>query len=155
VTRFDGPVKKVAELREYWCDGPRLPASTEAAGPTYNLAEFSLWQTSPQNRFLVGPGRLATALTSALRLLANERELAARAAGLESPGGEESAKKENQQQEAVRANTIKNYFRPSQSHQPHEWTRYISIYRLTCVWTMRSRYLEIPVVPERVHVGDL
>jgi hypothetical protein len=122
-----------------------LPATQVAPLPTYNLAEFSLWQTSSQNRFLVGPGRLATAYTDTLRLLANPALLSARAAQL--PAGPEQlaagpdlaqlpveiepAVQEDRKQQAARANTIMNYFRPSQSQQRQEHSRYFTVLYLS------------------------
>jgi hypothetical protein len=114
-----------------------LPATQAAPLPTYNLAEFSLWQTSSQNRFLVGPGRLATAYTDTLRLLANPALLSARAAQLPAgpeqltagpdlvqiPVEKEPAVQEDRKQQAARANTIMNYFRPSQSQQRQDHSR--------------------------------
>ncbi len=140
-------MKRIAEVREFWRAEPSelLPATQAAPLPTYNLAEFSLWQTSSQNRFLVGPGRLATAYTDTLRLLANPALLSARAAQL--PAGPvqlaagpvqltagpdqaqlpveiEPAVQEDRKQQAARANTIMNYFRPSQSQQRQDHSRY-------------------------------
>jgi hypothetical protein len=148
--RYEGPVKRVAEVREFWRTEPSelLPATQAAPHPTYNLAEFSLWQTSSQNRFLVGAGRLATAYTDTLRLLANPALLSARAAQL--PAGpvqltagpdqaqlpveiEPAVVQEDRKQQAARANTIMNYFRPSQSQQRQDHSRYFAVlYLPTC-----------------------
>ena len=127
--RYDGPVKKISDTKELWRLEPEPFTATQThattAGPaaTFNLAEFSLWQTSPQNRFLVGPGRLATAYTTALKLLADPAQLAARVAQLpphtleEETGVEMPQQQLQQNQQGVRANTIRNYFRPSQSRE--------------------------------------
>jgi hypothetical protein len=146
--RYEGPVKRVAEVREFWRAVPSelLPATQAAPLPTYNLAEFSLWQTSSQNRFLVGAGRLATAYTDTLRLLANPALLSAMAAQL--PAGPvqltagpdhaqlpveiEPAVQEDRKQQAARANTIMNYFRPSQSQQRQDHSRY---FKVLCLFT--------------------
>jgi hypothetical protein len=159
--RYEGPVKRVAEVREFWRAEPSelLPATQAAPLSTYNLAEFSLWQTSSQNRFLVGPGRLATAYTDTLRLLANPALLSARAAQLPAgpvqlaagpvqlPAGpvqltagpdlvqlpveKEPAVQEDRKQQAARANTIMNYFRPSQSQQRQDHSRYVTMLYLS------------------------
>jgi hypothetical protein len=149
--RYEGPVKREAEVREFWRAEPSklLPATQAAPLPTYNLAEFSLWQTSSQNRFLVGAGRLATAYTDTLRLLANPALLSAKAAQLPAgpvqlPAGpeqltagpdlvqlpveKEPAVQEDRKQQAARANTIMNYFRPSQSQQSRQdHSRYFTV----------------------------
>jgi hypothetical protein len=133
VRRYDGPVKTVAEVRELWQADPQqllllAPTQPVSSSPanTYNLAEFSLWQTSPQNRFLVGPGRLSAAYTGMLRLLASPEQLAARVEQLPTAAGEQqqlmaAAEGVEVDEPAVAvsraANTIRNYFMPAPSQQ--------------------------------------
>ena len=144
-------MKKVAEVRELWRPGPQLLAATQEAdnppsSSSYNLAEFSLWQTSRQNRLLVGPGRLSTAYTGMLRLLASPDQLAARTAEMLPADHSRTATEEEKEGEAVEvvvaegrmANSIRNYFMPTASQQQEEGIRQPHRYGQFCEFDLDS-----------------